>query len=241
MKSTLRILLIGSAAIASAGLASASLSYYDIAPVNFDSAVPTNYTTLSFAKFDTLGGTRVLTGVDLEWSITSVLSSVAIQNTGTVGSTVTINRVGSTASFTIDQGGDNFLDTTTANFSFPVSPPVTLVRTVVANPTLTVGPHTFTAVTSGGFVDITSIISNLANYSGAGTINFDLLNSFDIAPHISAGGGASVSFTTVATGSASGSLGIRYHFTPVPEPGSLLALGCLVGSGAFLRTRRRHA
>lgn len=29
-------------------------------------------------------------------------------------------------------------------------------------------------------------------------------------------------------------------FTAIPEPGSLLALGCLVGSGAFLRTRRRR-
>ena len=28
-------------------------------------------------------------------------------------------------------------------------------------------------------------------------------------------------------------------FTPVPEPGSLLALGCVIGSGAFLRMRRR--
>jgi len=29
------------------------------------------------------------------------------------------------------------------------------------------------------------------------------------------------------------------NLTSIPEPGSLLALGCLVGSGAFLRTRRR--
>ncbi len=28
--------------------------------------------------------------------------------------------------------------------------------------------------------------------------------------------------------------------TAIPEPGSLLAIGCLVGSGAFLRARRRH-
>ncbi len=30
-------------------------------------------------------------------------------------------------------------------------------------------------------------------------------------------------------------------FTPIPEPGSLLAVGCLVGSGLLLRTRRRSA
>ena len=36
-------------------------------------------------------------------------------------------------------------------------------------------------------------------------------------------------------------IGIGGSLTPVPEPGSLVALGCLVGSGAFLRTRRRSA
>ena len=36
-------------------------------------------------------------------------------------------------------------------------------------------------------------------------------------------------------------IGIVGSLTPVPEPGSLVALGCLVGSGAFLRTRRRSA
>lgn len=30
------------------------------------------------------------------------------------------------------------------------------------------------------------------------------------------------------------------NLTVIPEPASLLALGCLVGSGAFLRSRRRH-
>jgi hypothetical protein len=30
------------------------------------------------------------------------------------------------------------------------------------------------------------------------------------------------------------------NLTAIPEPGSLLALGCLVGSGMLLRSRRRH-
>ncbi len=30
------------------------------------------------------------------------------------------------------------------------------------------------------------------------------------------------------------------ELSPVPEPGSMLGLGCLLGAGAFLRTRRRH-
>ena len=32
---------------------------------------------------------------------------------------------------------------------------------------------------------------------------------------------------------------VTLNLTAVPEPGSLLALGCLIGSGAFLRSRRR--
>lgn len=35
-------------------------------------------------------------------------------------------------------------------------------------------------------------------------------------------------------------LGETGDLTAVPEPGSLVALGCLVGSGAFLRSRRRN-
>lgn len=35
--------------------------------------------------------------------------------------------------------------------------------------------------------------------------------------------------------------GTHLEMSPIPEPGSLLALGCLVGSGAFLRSRRRKA
>jgi uncharacterized protein with beta-barrel porin domain len=34
-------------------------------------------------------------------------------------------------------------------------------------------------------------------------------------------------------------INLTLSLTAIPEPGSLLALGCLVGSGAFLRTRRR--
>lgn len=37
----------------------------------------------------------------------------------------------------------------------------------------------------------------------------------------------------------SGTITAEYDLTAIPEPGSWLALGCLVGSGAFLRSRRR--
>ena len=231
MKSTLRILLIGSAAIASAGLASATLSYYDLGPVSFDSAVPTNYTTLSFAKFDTLGGTRVLTGVALEWSVSSVLSSLSTKNDG--ANFVKINGVTATNNFSISQGDDTFLSTNDA-FTYATNP----ATKTLAGQTLTFGAHTFTPVTSGGFASITP--TTLGDYSGAGLIDFDLFNNFSINPNVVGSGGNPIVITNTANGSATGSISSRYFYA-IPEPGSLLALGCLVGSGAFLRTRRRHA
>ena len=36
-------------------------------------------------------------------------------------------------------------------------------------------------------------------------------------------------------------INLTLALTAIPEPGSLLALGCLVGSGAFLRTRRSRS
>ena len=230
MKSTLRILLIGSAAIASAGLASATLSY-DLGPVSFDSSVPTNYTTLSFAKFDTLGGTRSLTGVALQWSVSSVLSSLTTKNDG--ANFLKINGVTATNNFSISQGADDFLVTNEA-FTYPTNP----ATKILAGQTLSFGAQTFTPVTSGGFVNITP--TTLGDYSGAGFIDFDLFNNFSINPNVVGSGGNPIVITNTANGSASGSISIRYFYA-IPEPGSLLALGCLVGSGAFLRTRRRHA
>jgi len=60
------------------------------------------------------------------------------------------------------------------------------------------------------------------------------------------GSGQTISFFFTMVGSTGGevridNLGIDGHLTAVPEPGSLLALGCVVGSGAFLRSRRRSA
>ena len=68
--------------------------------------------------------------------------------------------------------------------------------------------------------------------------------------------GTWVSYTLTDTIGTSGNLSIEFSnvsgrlwldnvsnvtsdFTSVPEPGSLLALGCLIGSGALLRSRRR--
>jgi autotransporter-associated beta strand protein len=60
-------------------------------------------------------------------------------------------------------------------------------------------------------------------YGNQWTIHYDAIGGGD-------------NFATALTDSRFISLS---NLTAVPEPGSLLALGCLVGSGAFLRTRRR--
>jgi len=48
---------------------------------------------------------------------------------------------------------------------------------------------------------------------------------------------AGMNFASVPVGGSF--INLSNSLTSIPEPGSLLALGCLIGSGALLRTRRR--
>ena len=73
-------------------------------------------------------------------------------------------------------------------------------------------------------LDLTSfnlIMNAVGDGSGAATIDF----RFDVGNSINTGYLDNVALTA--------------NLIPVPEPGSLLALGCVIGSGAFLRMRRR--
>ncbi len=54
------------------------------------------------------------------------------------------------------------------------------------------------------------------------------------------GGGASGIGGAGGTNGGSGLIVFSYEMSAVPEPSSMLGLGCLVGAGALLRTRRRN-
>ncbi len=78
-----------------------------------------------------------------------------------------------------------------------------------------------------------STTNNPGSFSAYNSSNAVLFSS--VAP--TAGGLLTV---TLQGGVYAGFSGFQLvDVSPIPEPGSLLALGCLVGSGAFLRSRRR--
>jgi len=230
MKSSLRALLIGTAVIASAQLASASLSY-DLAPISFNSLTGSadNYPTLSFAKFDTAGGTYTLTGVSLDWSVVSAISSVTVKNES--AGSVTINAFDLGRTFTAAQGADSLLyDVQGKRQTFSSTVLTTGQQKTISN-------INFTTLSTGAM----DVYGSFAAYTGSGNVDVTLYNGFSATPLVTASGGQDLSWLTTVSGSAHGTLGVTYSYelTPIPEPGSLLALGCLVGSGAFLRMRRR--
>ncbi len=71
------------------------------------------------------------------------------------------------------------------------------------------------------------------------------LLSFNIVMNFDGSGDSTIEFRfNVGDGTTPGyidNVALIANLTPVPETGSLAALGCLVGSGAFLRSRRRGA
>ena len=234
MKSTLRTLLIGSAAIASAGLASASLSYdYDLPAVSFNSLTGPgnlNYPTLSFAKFDTLGGTRALTGVEFNWTVNSTIDSATLKNDNS-GAVVLLGAT-FTRYFAATLGATNVKTYVDANFQV-VTPPVSLnvgQSNVISNVAFPQYVSGFEAIDN----------SLLSSFNGGGSVSLAIDDIFGASSFAYSLTGSNTSqWTNTVTAHSTGSLAVRYDFTPVPEPGSMLALGCLVGSGAFLRMRRR--
>lgn len=96
-------------------------------------------------------------------------------------------------------------------------------------------------VGSPGSSIIPSTVLNTSPLSGSNVGNTGDYADFDL----SLGGlvleaGQAIEFTFANIGSGTTFLD-NVALTVIPEPGSLVALGCLVGSGAFLRTRRRSA
>lgn len=96
------------------------------------------------------------------------------------------------------------------------------------------------SATYAGTFHVTGAVTS-PSQTAAGTGPFSAFNSGNallfsgVAP--TAGGLLTL---TLEAGSYRTSNGFQLvELTAVPEPGSLLALGCLVGSGAFLRSRRR--
>ena len=118
----------------------------------------------------------------------------------------------------------------------------------IVNGDLTLSGHIDLALSASMFTPNTTTLS-LIQYTGSvlgdgrfffgetalteGTVFNDGLNNWKISFASETGG---LNFATPIPGSHFITLS---NLTAIPEPGSLLGLGCLVGSGAFLRSRRR--
>lgn len=105
--------------------------------------------------------------------------------------------------------------------------------------TMTLGtPVTLTPINDPGTIAPISLTSasNLALFTGSGTISLPVLASSVAAAHFSAGNG-----TAVVTTTASATVTISYNYTPhaVPEPSSVVLLG--MGGCGLLWFRRRRA
>lgn len=119
---------------------------------------------------------------------------------------------------------------------------------------------------SGSAVTLSSLLFDAATQAGGGTIKVTYVMSTGESgnfttnkPLPTAGGsGSNINFEDFAVSLAGWVLGdeewIEFKFdgspngridnlalTAIPEPGSMLGLGCVVGAGAFLRSRRRRA
>lgn len=192
---------------------------------------------VSVAAGATLGGTGSIAGaVTVNGGIISPGASIESLTTGAL----TMN--GGTFAYEMNSGalaavGADLLKVTGVD-SFgngvTLSGTVNLTLTDLATSPVAFAPNT-----------VLSLVSYVGNWNGGyftyddtnvledGTIFTAGLNRWKISYEAGTGG------LNFSGDYVSGGKFINLTLTAVPEPGSLLALGCLVGSGAFLRFRRR--
>lgn len=193
--------------------------------------------TLEFSQFDTLGGTRSLTGVTVELSFTLPAQTVDVTNNLSGAANVS----GVFAEF----------DTNVFSASVDTAQDLSNPNIVSGDFTVSSENFSFTGVPAGDTVSYNTtpvsislsrnVDSSLwAQYVGGGTITFDLEKNFSATATASGGGaGSTTTSLTLTTGGYSGT--VTYDFETnnvIPEPGTFGALAVL-GSFGLLVLRRR--
>ena len=174
-------------------------------------------------------------------SVNGILATGGVSTIGKLTSGALTFGIGSTFAFDMNHGAvlpddaNNLADLQIVNGN------LTLPKTGIADLVLNDTAGTFAANTTtlsliqyagtwnGGFFSYGG--TSLGNNQPFTDVNG---NHWKITYNSDIGG---LNFATAIPGSHFVTLS---NLTAVPEPGTLLALGCLIGSGAFLRTRRRH-
>jgi MYXO-CTERM domain-containing protein len=179
--------------------------------------------SLSIARFDTLGGNRTLVGVELTASFTMSTDDYLIINLGTF-SPATVTQTGIANNGTGFGVGGSSIVTSMHGTSSPFSIPFG----VVDNPLLT---FAFSADLSGA--------QSLGFYNGTTNFNVDTLSLFSASAaalelsnvdYLVLTGGAGQFFNGTLAAN------VTYTYTEVPAPGALAILG--LGGMAAVRRRR---
>lgn len=183
-----------------------------------------NPAVLSVDMFDTLGGTRILTGVEINFT-------GWLQSSGTL-----TNTSGTTQSFTaIVEAYSFFADPSLAiinNFQlFPI--PATITSTSVVN--LVTGA---TATMPYGIITRSqsqSFNSGLSNFYGPGFVTFDLST---LIAQTAVGAGGNITWAVNTDAKANVEIIYTYETSEVPEPAALLLFGMgMLGFSGILRKK----
>lgn len=204
------------------------------------------------------GGTLQVDGSTASASTVTVNSSGTLSGTGTINGAAVLNGILSPgdaantsarlAAATLNlKSSSTFADQLNSN---SISTANLQVVTTSGGLTLDASNGAYLSLSDLGATQLAAgTVVSLVNY--AGTLNggyFTLAGPNTLlTPNSTFTLGANTWQITYAdTTGGSNAAGLSGHFinlttlTAVPEPGSLLALGCLVGSGAMLRSRRRR-
>jgi hypothetical protein len=215
-----------------------SLKAESVTQTNTFSGTP-NYTSyLTFNKFDTLGGTRTLTGVNVSISLlTTAQGRVGVDNDGgspasgtvTMGTSLNvIKHTGSSNPLIMDENGDGLS---------PIYATTSKSMSLAAD-----DGDTTTYSTAGGDYDIMNVLATQSSssivigsdywvkYTGTGTFVFDATSAQ--STDFSSFGGAQVQMDPM---SSLGTVVVRYDFIPEPATASMMAL--VSGIGFLIRRR----
>ncbi|WP_395744604.1 choice-of-anchor E domain-containing protein [Prosthecobacter sp.] len=223
--------------------ASALSSHADIITQTVNFGTITGGSQFYFNQFNTALGT--LTGVELDWTVNSSISSASITNENT--GSVTISRITFTNTVegyvpSIGDSGDLVAEVAKSKSITPAGGTVTLSNGQTYN---------YGSVSFSGFTqtdNYTSADANFSSFQGTGSVPLYLANTFGATPTAS-GSGSTTSWLTSITGSTTGNLVVTYTYdaapppvSPVPEPPSvILGFGGILGMAAFAFKRRPKA
>ncbi|NJM37608.1 MAG: choice-of-anchor E domain-containing protein [Akkermansiaceae bacterium] len=198
---------------------------------------------VALPKFDTLLGTRVLTGVILRFE-GSVQQGVQVENNNEISLNNFTATVDGSIRFFQDAGFDGVLTTeiaTIANANGAPSPSITLAASDNGGVPNSSGPdfNNFGILTSG------STPLTVVNVPGSQFFGYIGLPGSEVYAFVR----ATTSFTTTGSGNVTGTTydgaaiaGVTVEYTyddVIPEPSSVIALGGLMALGLGARNRRR--